>query len=98
MAGRGGRQTLKYLCPEPALPHSNGSGFAFGHRIREPPCGADSCRRHSAPLWLKLGLPAPAAAPSESAAGCRRIAGPHTHTQKFNEMILNEMQKALKAG
>lgn len=57
------------------IPHSNVSRSACRHRTLEPPCGAGSCSRHSAPQWLKSELPAPAAAPSESTAGCRRIAG-----------------------
>ena len=59
------------------LPRSRVSGR---HRCPEAQSGAYFCRRHSAPQWQKLELPGPAAAPSESAAGCRMIAGSNTQT------------------
>lgn len=72
--------------------HSIGLGSACCHGTLQPPCGADSCRRHSAPQWLKLELPAPAAAPSESAAGYHRIAGSHRHTDTQIKMKLDDSE------
>lgn len=69
-----------YVLSYPVLPYSNVLACAHCHHTPQPPCGADSCRRHSAPQWLRLELPAPAAAPSESTAGCHRIAVTHTYT------------------
>lgn len=67
----------------PGVPRSNVLWCAPCHRCQQNPSAADSCRRRSGPRWLRLGSTGPAAAPSGSAAGCRRIAGSHTHTHRL---------------